>query len=54
MYHYEYVSRKEAAPYREEFLDIIHEVQNLLRDKFTFSYDFIGSRARKLCMGESV
>lgn len=48
MYHYEYVSRKEAAPYRDEFLDIIHEVQDILRDKFTFSYDFIGSSARNM------
>lgn len=40
--------KKEAAPYRDEFLDIIHEVQNLLRDRFTFSYDFIGSSARNM------
>lgn len=48
MYHFEYVSRKEAALYRDEFLDIIHEVQDFLRDKFTFSYDFIGSSARNM------
>ena len=48
MYHYEYVSREEAAPYRDEFLDIIHEAQNLLRDSFTFSYDFIGSSSRNM------
>lgn len=35
MYHYEYVSRREAKPYKDEFIDIIHEIQNLLRDKFT-------------------
>lgn len=48
MFHYEYVSKKEAAPYRDEFLDITHEVQNQLRDKFTFSFDFIGSSARNM------
>lgn len=48
MYHYEYVSRKADAPYREEILDIIHELQDLLRDSFTFSYDFIGSSARNM------
>ncbi len=48
MYHYEYVTKKEAAPYREEISDIIHEVQDLLRERFTFSYDFIGSSARNM------
>lgn len=48
MYHYEYVSKEEASPYREEFLDIIHEAQDLLRDKFTFRYDFIGSSSHNM------
>ncbi len=48
MYHYEYVTKSDAAPYREEFLGIVHEVQDMLRDKFTFSYDFIGSSARNM------
>ena len=48
MYHYEYVSKKAAEPYRNEFLDIIHETQDLLRDKFTFRYDFIGSSSRNM------
>jgi len=48
MFHYEYVTKKEAAPYRAEFLDIVHEVQKILKDKFTFSYDFIGSSARNM------
>ena len=48
MYHYEYVSKREAAPYKKEILDIIHEVQNILRDKFTFSYYFIGSSSRNM------
>lgn len=48
MFHYEYVTRKEAEPYRKEFQEIIHEVQDLLRDKFTFSYQFIGSSSRDM------
>lgn len=48
MYHYEYVSVKEAAPYKEEIQSIIHKVQDLLRKKFTFSYNFIGSCARRM------
>ena len=48
MYHYEYVSKKIAKPYREEFLDIIHEIQDLLRDRFTFKYKFVGSSSRNM------
>lgn len=48
MYHYEYVSKEEASPYREEFLEIIHDAQDLLRDKFTFRYDFIGSSSHNM------
>lgn len=48
MYHYEYVSKEEASSYREEFLEIIHDAQDLLRDKFTFRYDFIGSSSHNM------
>lgn len=48
MFHYEYVTRKAAKPYREEFLGIIHKVQDLSRDFFTFQYHFIGSSARNM------
>ena len=48
MYHYEYVTQREAAPYREKFLEILREVQDLVRDKFTFSYYFIGSSSRNM------
>ena len=36
MKHYEYVSKNVARPYREEFEQIISELQNLLRSEFTF------------------
>lgn len=48
MFHYEYVTKKYAAPYRKEFLDIICEAQDLLRDYFTFQFKFIGSSARNM------
>lgn len=45
MYHYEYVTKKEAEPYRHQIEEIIHKVQDIVRDKFTFRYTFIGSSA---------
>ena len=48
MYNFRYVSKKEAAPVKAELLDIIHDVQNYVRDKFTFQYTFIGSSARNM------
>lgn len=53
MYHYEYVTRKEANPYRDEFVDVIHEVQDVLRDNFTFNYRFIGSSSRNMITYDS-
>ena len=48
MKHYEYVSRNEARPYREEFEQIISELQNRLRSEFTFQKHFIGSGSRNM------
>ncbi len=48
MYHFQYVSRKEAAPYRSELIEIINMVQDEVRDKFTFKYTFIGSSKRNM------
>ena len=53
MYHYEYVTKKQAEPYRKEFENIIHEVQDILRDEFTFSYRFIGSSSRDMITFDS-
>lgn len=43
---YEYVSRKEFMPVKKELIHLIHDVQNELRDEFTFQYYFIGSTSR--------
>jgi len=48
MYHYEYVTKKEAEPYRTKFLEIIYEVQDLVRDNYTFRFEFIGSSSRNM------
>lgn len=48
MYNFRYVSKKEAAPVKEDLLDIIHEVQDRVRDEFTFKYTFVGSSARNM------
>lgn len=48
MYHYEYVTKEQAGPYRKKFESLINEVQNLVRDDFTFSYKFIGSSSRNM------
>lgn len=53
MKHYEYVSKSVARPYREEFEQIILELQNRLRSKFTFQKRFIGSSSRNMITFDS-
>lgn len=48
MYNYRYVSKEEASPVRERLEEILHEVQKLVRGKFTFKYMFIGSASRNM------
>ncbi len=48
MHDFRYVSRKEAKPVKEELLEIVHKVQDLIRDEFTFKYSFIGSSSRNM------
>lgn len=48
MYHFQYVPRKEAVPYRSELTEIINKVQDEVRDKFTFQFTFIGSSNRNM------
>lgn len=53
MYHYDYVTRMQAKPYREEFQNILFELQDLVRDNFTFQFQFIGSSARNMITFDS-
>ncbi len=48
MYHFEYVSRRQAAPYKEKLIEIIHNVQDEVRDEFTFQFTFVGSSHRNM------
>ena len=43
MYHFQFVSKKQCAPVKNDLITIITEVQNLLREDFTFRFDFVGS-----------
>ncbi|MBQ2886089.1 MAG: hypothetical protein IJE43_20415 [Alphaproteobacteria bacterium] len=48
MYNFEYVDKSTWAPVKENVESILHEVQNLVRHKFTFSHTFIGSASRNM------
>ena len=48
MFHYEYVSKKQAAPYKAKLIEIIKMVQDEVRDEFTFQFTFIGSSSRNM------
>lgn len=48
MYHFKYVPRIEYLPLKKEIIELIKEVQNQVRDKFTFQFEFIGSTKRNM------
>lgn len=43
-----YVEKAKRENVRKELQEIIHKVQNVVRDDFTFQYRFIGSSARNM------
>lgn len=43
-----YVSPDETAPVRKELESLIHDVQNEVREYFTFQYQFVGSTSRNM------
>ena len=45
---FEYVSKKEYQPIKNELIEMINKVQDKVRDKFTFRYDFVGSSKRNM------
>ena len=45
MYHFDYVDKADWKPVYDHVVEIIHKVQDDVRDKFTFQYKFIGSTA---------
>ena len=48
MHDFEYVSNHEWEPVRYELFEIIHRLQDEVRDNFTFQYHFVGSSKRKM------
>ena len=48
MHDFEYVSNHEWEPVRDELFEIIHRLQDEVRDNFTFQYHFVGSSKRKM------
>lgn len=49
---YQYVTKKEYGPVKDELVELIHLVQNEVREHFTFRYDFIGSASRNMITRE--
>ena len=48
MHDFEYVPKEEWKPIRDELFEIIHRLQNEVRDDFTFQYHFVGSSKRNM------
>lgn len=52
MKEFEYVAKDEYAPVKNELIELIHLVQDEVRENFTFRYDFIGSVSRNMITRE--
>lgn len=48
MYDFRYVTKKEAAPLKEEVIELLRLVQNEVRKYFTFRFDAVGSSSRNM------
>lgn len=48
MHDFRYVTKKQAQPIKDELYQILYEVQDLIRDKFTFSFTPIGSSSHNM------
>ncbi|MBD5535636.1 MAG: hypothetical protein HDQ99_08295 [Lachnospiraceae bacterium] len=48
MHDFQYVTKAAAKPVKDELYTIIHEVQNLVRDCFTFQFRLVGSSSRNM------
>lgn len=48
MYNFRYVSKNEAAPVKKNLITLINEVQDLVREYFTFQFTFVGSASRNM------
>lgn len=48
MYNFEYVSRQQLSPVKNNLISIIHAVQNEVRQDFSFQFYFVGSAERNM------
>lgn len=48
MHDFRYVTKNEAKPIKEELYQLLYEVQDLVRDYFTFKFTTIGSSSRNM------
>lgn len=48
MHDFHYVTKKESAPVKADLIKLIHKVQDIVRDEFSFQYEFIGSSRRNM------
>lgn len=48
MYHFQYVAKKELKPAKKQLMELIHKVQDEVRDSFNFQYKFVGSVQRNM------
>lgn len=53
MYNFIYVSKAKVKPVRDELIAVIHEVQDLVRDDFTFQFRPVGSYSRNMITYDS-
>ncbi len=52
MPNFEYVTRREAQPVKNDITALIHEVQDCVREDFTLDYRFVGSSSRNMITRE--
>lgn len=48
MHDFRYVQKGEYQPLKNDLIELLHEVQDEVRDDFTFQYHFIGSTKRNM------
>ena len=48
MYHFQYVTKAELKPFKKRVIELIHLVQDDVRNDFTFQYEFVGSVSRNM------
>ena len=53
MYNFKYVAKREFMPLKNELIELIHQVQDQVRDYFTFRFDFVGSSQRNIITSDN-